>query len=338
MELALVTDTDISMHVAREIGVDFCSQDDLIAELLRSELAARRVSSRRGLCNRVAILVDSFSPADIGVIKDNLLTLEKVGDITSGPGGQVAATPIRAVKLADNKYQLFGTVNYNQIATIFPKSSLSTGLTRILDLKGSDRQNFGQILDELGGLELSPERWAGMDKINAANQKWIDGLNSLLIVKPRPAESLDNETLAEWRVYQPDKATLLQKARWHKNDKGVKGCLWRIWHERGWPIYAWTAGNSPDQEECIRLSNEDACRTMFALDREADAGISCQITTNKNVIHLKIGGFLPRAEYRYLAIRGKFTGKDGDYFCFQFKSATWAEVSNKLNERLGIPG
>lgn len=338
MQLIAMTDKDIKQYMVNKTGIEFSHDNDLITELLRSELSARRLSSRRGLCNRIAVLMESFCPVDVDIIKENLLLLENIGDITGGTGGQVAVAPLRAVKLDDNKYQLFGTLNDTQLTSCFLNSNITTGLTRILNLKDSDQENFDQLLDKLGGVILSPERWAGMDKVNAADQEWLAGLDSRLKDQPRPPGSLDNEINDGWRVYQSDKAKLLQKARWQKGSNDKQGYLWRVWHVRGWPVFAWTAGNSPDQQESIKLSSDDACRTMFALDRKYGTPIACQATKENNIIQVKIGGFLPRAEYRYLAIKGKFTEKKEDYFCFQFKTDIWTQVSKMLDDRLGVQG
>lgn len=338
MQLALVRDQDKEQLIEQRLGLTCTSPEDFVAELLRSELAARGVCGRRSLCDRVVKLLESTAPVNRDFVKDILLSLEKAGDVSIGPNGQIGATPLRAVKLADNKFQLYGTVTHHQLVTLFAQSKLSGGITHVLGLKGRDRQNFHEVLNELGGLELSPERWAGMDKIGAADQAWLDGLDDRLAMQSRPAGSFDQEARDDWQNYRSDKAKLMQKARWQKKDISGKGNLWRIWHARGWPIYCWTDGESPEQAEQIRLSADEANRTMFALDKVSGAGISCKISERKNKIHMQIGGFVPRAEYRYLITKGMFTGKDGDYFCFQFNTAMWKEVSELLNERLGIPG
>ncbi len=338
MKITSLTHLDISRHAAELIGVSCSLPEGLVAELLRNELAARRVSSRRGLCQKIAELMESFCPVELSLIKEQLSSLERIGEITPGPGGQVAAAPLRAVKLADNRYQLFGTVNYNQLTSGFSGSNLSAGLSRIITLNDNDLSKLGEVLDSLGGLELSPERWAGMDKVSIADEVWLDELNCRIGREPRPAGSLDHVTLNEWSVYQPDRKVVLQKARWQKQNNSKKGYLWRTWHERGWPIYVWTAGNSPDEDEFVRLSGDDAGRAMFALDRSVGAAISCKITAKNEETHLEIGGFLPRAEYRYLAIKGEYAGKNGDYFSFIFETSVWSEVCETLKKRLGIPG
>lgn len=338
MELILIQEQDREQLVGQSLGLPSVSPEDLVAELLRCELTARGVSGRRSLCDRIIQLLQPTGAASRDFVKDILLSLEKAGDISGGPNGQIAVTPLRAVKLAENRYQIFSSIPHGQLVHFFSRSKLSVGLTRILDLKGDDRKKIKETLEALEGLELTPERWAGMDKVGAADKNWLDGLNNRLISQPVSSGSFDQQTRDEWKVYQPDQTKLLQKARWQKNDKGSKGNLWRIWHERGWPIYCWTAGDSPEIAKQTRLSDDEANRTMFALDRIEDARISCKVTEKENKTHVQIGGFLPGAEYRYLITKGKFAGKNGDYFCFQFKKIVWDEVAELLNERLGIPG
>jgi len=338
MELALISEQDKEQLVEQSLGIPSASTEDLVAELLRSELTARGVSGRRSLCDRIIQLLQPTISVTHDLVKDVLFSLEKAGDISGGPKGQIAAPPLRAVKLAENKYQLFCSIPHGRLASFFNKSKLSVGLSRVLILKGDDRKKIKDTIEALAGLELTPERWAGMDKVGAANKNWLDGLNNSLISQPVSSGSFDQQTRDEWKVYQPEQSKLLQKVRWQKNDKSSKGNLWRIWHERGWPIYCWTAGDSPELAEQIRLSNDEANRTMFALDRLKNARISCEVTEKKSKTQVQIGGFLPNAEYRYLTTKGKFIGKDGDYFCFQFRTVIWHEVLELLNERLGIPG
>jgi hypothetical protein len=119
MKIAPVISYDLEQRLANSLGIEMSSNEGLVAELLRNELAARRVSSRWGLCCKIASLMDSFCPVELDFIKEQLLSLERIGEVTDGPGGQVAAAPILAVKLANDRYQLFGTVNYNQLTAIF---------------------------------------------------------------------------------------------------------------------------------------------------------------------------------------------------------------------------
>lgn len=338
MELSLIPEQDKEKFIGQSLGISSTSPEDMVAELLRSELTARGVSGRRNLCDRILQLMQPPVVVTRDLVKEVLFSLEKAGDISAGPNGQIAATPLRAVKLAENRYQIFGSMPHGQLVNFFSKSKLSAGLTRILNLKGDDRKKIKETLEALAGLELTPERWAGMDKVGAADKSWLNGLNNRLISQPVSSGSFDQQTRDEWQVYQPDKAKLLQKARWHKNKKSSKGNLWRIWHERGWPIYCWTVGDSPETSEQIRLSADEANRTMFALDKLKDAIISCKITKKRNKTDVQIGGFLPKEEYRYLITKGNFTGKDGDYFCFQFRNTVWEECADLLTKRLGIPG
>ena len=311
---------------------------DLSAEMLRSELAARNVSTRRALCGRVVGLLEPMGPVNMDDIKDQLSVMEKIGDITGGPGGRVAAGPVRMVKLGSTRHQLFGAVDYHYAASVFAESVLTPGQNRFLTVKGDDLELFQQKIDVLGGIALSPERWAGLDKTIAAGPEWLQNLDKRLLHEPIAAGSLDRDTNGEWRTYRPETADQMQNRRWAKEDIAGEGCLWRIWHERGWPIHAWTSGLSPKDTSFIRLTGEEASRTMFALDREAEIPLPHDLSEKDEKTIFKLGGFLPGPEYRFLATRGEYMGKSGEYFCFQFEPDAWAESAGVLSERLGIPG
>lgn len=314
------------------------SLPDLSAEMLRSELAARNVSTRRSLCGRVVGMLEAVGPINLEDIKGQLSVMEKIGDITSGPGGRVAAAPLRVVKIGLDRHQLFGTVDYNHVSSVFAQSALTPGQNRFLAVKGDDLEFFDQKIDILGGIALSPERWAGLDKIIAAGPEWLQSLDKRLLHQPTAAGILDRDTTGEWRAYRPEKTDQMQNRRWAKDHNDGQGQLWRIWHERGWPIHTWTSGVSPEDASFIRLTGEEASRTMFALDRKFEIPLPYFLSEKDGKTIFKIGGFLPGPEYRFLATRGEYVGKSGEYFRFQFLHDIWAETAAVLSERLGIPG
>ena len=311
---------------------------DLSAEMLRSELAARNVTTRRSLCSRVVEMLEPVGPINMEDIKGQLSVMEKMGDITGGPGGRVAAAPLRMVKLGLDRYQLFGTVGSSHVSSVFAESVLTPGQNRLLIVKGDDLESFDQEIDTFGGIVLSPERWAGLDKVIAAGPEWLQSLEKRLLNQPIAAGSLDENANGEWRTYRPKDTDQMQNRRWAKGNNDGRGRLWRTWHERGWPIHAWTSGLSPEDAAFFRLTGEEASRTMFALDREAEIPLPHDLSEDGGKTIFKIGGFLPGPEYRFLATRGEYMGKSGEYFCFQFEPDAWAESAGVLSERLGIPG
>jgi hypothetical protein len=96
MELALIPEQDKEQFVefvGQSLGIPSTSPEGLVAELLRSELTARGVSGRRSLCDRIIQLLQPTGAVSRDFVKDILLSLEKAGDISGGPNGQIAATP-----------------------------------------------------------------------------------------------------------------------------------------------------------------------------------------------------------------------------------------------------
>src|SRR5439155_8356698 len=76
------------------------------AEVLRAELFALREASRRALVDRTLGLLAAGPLPDPDDLLELLRRLEWIGDVTSGPAGRVAASPLRAVRLADGHYLL----------------------------------------------------------------------------------------------------------------------------------------------------------------------------------------------------------------------------------------
>ena len=337
MKISIIHE-DVLLERIADIWGDDLSLPDLAAEMFRSELAARTISSRRALCNRVMGMLTSIRAVDLEDLKTQLFLMEKIGDVTSGPGGKVAAAPLRAVKVGADRYQLFGTVDYRHLTSIFTQSEITPGENRFLVPKNDDLEFFRQRIDLLGGLSLSPERWAGLDKIGAANTKWIQNLDERLENYPIAAGSLNRETNGEWRTYRPEKKDQPQNKRWAKDQGNGRGQLWRIWHQRGWPIHVWTKGLSPEKAFFTRLTGEEASRAMFALDKATDMPIPYVVSEERGKTIFRLGGFLPGPEYRFLTTRGTYSGKSGDYYCFQFDPGIWTETAKVLSERLGIPG
>ena len=86
----------------------------------------------------------------------------------------------------------------------------------------------------------------------------------------------------------------------------VQPCLWRAPSRiLGWWRFAWTAGDSPSSSPHTRLGRDEACRTQFALEREAESSVAALVRKGQTEVELEVEAFLPRAEYRYLTTLGK---------------------------------
>ena len=96
-----------------------------------------------------------------------------------------------------------------------------------------DDVSGGEFTDQvatLGGLILSPARWAGMDRVPVCGPEWLADLASRLELNPCQPDSWDFESMDEWSVYVPDPSVLAQRSRWCRSSKGGTGQLWRSRH------------------------------------------------------------------------------------------------------------
>lgn len=333
MKATIVQPQELSAEKILNICQDL-SKQNLLAEILRSELAARRVCSRRALCSKVAAMLEPLQQTSIDEVKGVLAELETKGDVTSGSKGQIAASPLRAVQVGEGRYHLHGSVASRKLFHTFPEVALTLGLNRLLS-SSEDQDCVSNKIAKLGGIVLKPERWAGLSKTPRADTEWLSSLDTMLENRKIPAGSLDNGINDVWQAYIEAKGKP-QNERWEKSIQDENRKLWRAWHDRGWYLFAWTSGKSPSVCSCKKLSSDHARRTMFALDREAGNPVPFSVTMESNRVFFRIAGFLPIAEYRYLSTIGEYIGKRGSYYCFNMPPDTWSETREIINDRLGI--
>ncbi|MBU0662942.1 MAG: hypothetical protein KJ990_00200 [Proteobacteria bacterium] len=327
---------EISAAKLLNIGTALGSKD-LLAETLRSELAARLVCTTRALCNKVISTLEPVQETSIDELKEVLAELELNGDVTCGSKGQVAASPLRAIRVGEGRYRLHGSVASRKLIDTFPEMPLSLGLNRLLS-SSEDQDSISDKIAKLGGIVLNPERWAGLSKTPRADTEWLSSLDVMLDNDSWkiPAGSLDNGLNDVWQSYKSEAKGKPQNDRWKKSGSEEHGRLWRAWHERGWYLFAWTSGKSPSMNPCIKLNSDHARRTMFAMDRIIGNPVPVSLTREKDRVFFRIAGFLPVAEYRYLSTVGEYTGKQGNYYCFEIPSDLWSKACQITEDRLGI--
>ena len=333
MKAEFVQPQEIPIYPVLHLSQDL-SGADFLAEILRNELAAQKVCSRRTLCNKAAALIQPIQETSADHVKEVLTELESNGDVTRGMNGLIAASPLRAVKVGPDRYRLHGCVPARILTHALAGMDLFWGINRMLVVKEAN-VNIAKKVERLGGLLLSPERWAGLMRTSSADKEWLDSLDLSLENQKIPEGALDDGVSDGWQCYLPKKSGKAQNLRWKKPDSDNQS-LWRGWHERGWYLFAWTNGQSPSLTPCLKLNSDQARRTMFALDRETGCHVPISVNKENDRILFKIAGFLPTCEYRYLITIGKYEGKYSNYFCFNLPSDVWGEVSQTLEERLGI--
>lgn len=315
-------------------GSDF-THSAALAESLRCELSARGVASGRSLCERAQSLLQPIATLDLTRTREVLEELAASGDATSGPGGMFAAAPLRVVRLSPGRYGFHGTLPTAHLRRSLACKDLEGGVSRYATVAADQEVALANAVSQLGGLVLSPSRWAGLDRVLPAGPEWLEELNHRLDQERSLAGTLDDSLVTPWQSYRPDVGGL-QRQRWRSADVGdAKPYLWRARHEYGWWRFAWTAGVSPSSSAFTRLGRDEACRTQFALDRQVETSLSVLLRKGQNEVELEMEAFLPRAEYRYLTTLGKRIEGDGPPR-YGVPLASWEEVAATLQERLGL--
>ncbi len=304
--------------------------DAAIAEALRAELWARRTATRRPLCLRVAELMRPLRNVDIETVRRVLGDLERDGDVTVGDRGLLAAAPLRAVDLGTGSYLVAGGPETARLRKLLGGDvSARVGLRLVVGTE----EAIGAGIEQMGGTMLTPERWAGLDRVPPAGDAWLESLDREYEHDACAVDSLPEEC-GDWRGYLPEDGAVAQRQRWKKPAEGMTAKLWRSRHDAGYWVYVWTSGDSPSDGPHLRLSGDVACRAMFALDRSTGQPVQMRITRSGDSVLLDAGAMLPRAEYRYLITFGERC--DGAALQYRFPEKSWAKVSSMLASRLGV--
>lgn len=306
------------------------NETERLYELIRAELWARGVTTRRLLCERVVSLTWPQTTLNKEMVQNAIEEMARSGDVTVGSMGGVAAAPLRIVHNGAGRFRLFGT-----LPTRLMNNLLLTGNAReLLDNTGEIAQ---ELFSQYGGVLLTAEQWAGFDRVLAANEEWLDQLAGRIEIESSPPGRFDEEVNHSWMGFRLSTSTGTKKNLWKKpaaNNDEVH--LWRGWSIYGWPIYLWTAGGSPSECPSLRLTSDEGNRTIFALARRAGYKMTLKAETMMAEIILRIELFLPSAEYRFLLAVGMVQGAVEGAKIFRIPLEVWPQVEKLLRERLGV--
>lgn len=308
----------------------------ILADLLRAEIEARVVGTRRAIVRRVAALADPVLAPEADEIRAILEDLVRAGDVTSAPGGQLAATPLRLVPCGGGLFKVFGSMPTYSLGPRLPSLAIDARVRRQATLGQGDPEVLREQLTQAGGSIVEAERWSGLETSPSVGPSWLREVTARLERAPAPAGSLDEGVTKGWRVYWPESGSETQAERW-KHEVGNKrlGRLWRAWDDRGWYVHAWTGGGAPNYESALRLNPSDALRTAFSLDLEAGAPLSFRSTKTNGLVAVRVAAFLPGPEYRYLSTLATRAEKDDGSVFFLFEE-TWERAKPVLEEQLGV--
>lgn len=303
--------------------------DVMVSDALRAEIWARRVTTRRSVCDHVARLLQPIVETDTEHVRSVLDHLEQVGDVTSGPRGQVAAAPLRAISVAPNRHLIAGGPDSAALA-----SSLAAAVESSPDLRAVNASpGFEGNVAAAGGICLSAEEWAGLNRAPPADEQWLELLGTELHHQGRQPDALPEEC-GPWSGLVPNETGKPPSKRWLAVEKAAEARLWRAWHEHGYWFFAWTAGGPPSTQKWLRVSADQANRAFFALHSAADQGVHMDAVDSGQDIELDASVMLPKAEYRYLLTVGRRADRPG--LRYRVPKDAWSTVVSLFESRLGV--
>ncbi|CAB1063565.1 hypothetical protein D1BOALGB6SA_8348 [Olavius sp. associated proteobacterium Delta 1] len=336
MKIQLLENSVLS-DLANEIFGDLHDSTDIMIETLRSELTARVVSNRLALCKRVKDSIAPIEAVELESILGQLEILEINGDATRGPGGKVAAAPLRAVKTGPNRYNIYGTLPSADLLGKMPIETIDkSAASRSVIIKDESHEQFVRTVSEMAGKVLSPEQWAGLEKSEPAGAEWIKKLNQWLNQGGKEPGFIRIEFPEAWRVYRPEQQKDSQSKRWKKQVGDGEDRLWRCRSVYGRWLYVWTDGREPDISSQIKLSADNALRTMYSLDCNSQLPLKFNFEESDHDVHMAVNAMVPIAEYRYLTTIGQRLESSGLPFQYRFQLDTWPAVKGMLSERLQV--
>lgn len=321
MELSLITREDAMKRLAQRTGGAHDSTEAL-CDLLRAEVHARKRAPRAATLSRVARLL-----APAALIEDERLdevcgALEREGDLVLGPGGILYATPTRLVAL-EKSARVFSSV---------PTRVLAAALGREVSARDAARTlasaNVVEAVTRVGGVMVTPEAWAGLDRTPAADAAFLAKLDQRLDWQPVGAGALERDGELEWRTWQ----ITGEGARWRRSNEG------RLWWARtrfGGHHRAWTASAPPSMSPFIELSPDDADRARFALSRDVAGASVLMVERSAGRVTIEVPGWLPRPEYRWVSLRAA-PASEGKGTRWKVSSEDEAQITKLLVERLGL--
>lgn len=331
MELRLVTVDNVRDAVTATVGLSMEIRDG-VAELLRAELSARGSCSRRALCERVFSMVTPFASISIDLVQSVLAELAARGDVTAGPGGILAAAPLRAVDIGAGRFKVFGSLPSKPLLAVDTSATGKPGIDRVVSFDGTDAGP--RAVSSLGGVVLTPERWAGLDRVLPAGEEWLNVLNRRLDQEGELAGARDEEIADEWRAYLPEAETE-QRRRW-KAGIHPASTLWRARQQRGWQTFAWSAGGSPRDTRSLPLTGDESARTMYSLNLRAAISATIHGRPIGDYVEFECDLFLPRAEYRYLTTFAERLAGNDKRAMYHCPATVWTVLTETLASRLGI--
>lgn len=295
-----------------------------LAELLRQEVHGRGWTPRASALSRVHRTVSPMGTVELDVLASICQDLVRGGDLVLADGGYLGATPLRVVPIGAERWCVFASAPSGMLDELLPGKWLTSGHRRV---RAAAIDMMEAAVSESGGSVVSSKTWAGFDRTPPADGAFLEGLDRRLTTSAAPAMSLDEAGALEWRAWIPHAGGM----RWRRTEAGQ---LWRARNARFRWHRAWTAGASPAAQPFLSLDADEAARACFAVARRAEVPLGMRLADDpaEESVRLTLDGWLPRAEYRFLALHGQ-----------RVEGSTWRidgdsreAVSAGLAARLGL--
>lgn len=319
---------------ARCGGADPVQTIEGLAELCRAEAAALGKCLRRVLADRVCALLRPVGGIPLERALDVMQRLEEQGDLLAGPGGYVAAAPLRAIHAGPGHHLLLGGIDSVTLGAALGVAISPSVLRRLRSEPAGDDALAGTVAG-LGGRVLSIEAWAGLDRTPPADAVWLASLAERL---HDPLESIATTEAVLAPAVGEIEHYVASEHRWRRVSAAPGSPLLRARQPFGWFAYAWLASGpaEPQRREALRLGRDEARRTQFALDVGAGQPHTLRLEGAGAVARLHLEAPLPYAEYRFLLGFAERSGWEGLPIRYSLPTADVPRVTACLAQRLGV--
>lgn len=307
---------------------DHTVSSGVVEEIIREQVWAAAIITRRLLLSRVQDSCAPLLPVEKETLNQAVDSMLQKGDLLVGSGGHIAAAPLRVVECGSQFYRVFGTLPGKYLKQIFEHRFDNE--SRII--RDSEEKIVKELLDKFSGMLLLPERWACLDRI-CTGEKFLQSLEERLASDSESGSLSAYETVSDWQMLLPAGGKSI-KSSWKKAKPNESGLLWRGWTQFRKPVFAWTAGTSPETGKWLRLHNDEAIRAGFALFSKA--GVKVIVNCKKETVcyRLELEEFLPASEYRYLLALSEPETVEPNLLCYSEESLN--RVQDLLQKNLDI--
>jgi hypothetical protein len=313
-----------------------------IAKTLRACLAGLKSTTTRQLLDRAEAILAAYPEAtEREHLREILDQLERLGDVSIGPGGRVAAAPLRAVQCEEGEYLLVGTYPLDWFIELCGLDGSSIELVSDVPrrLKIDGNGSFKSAITKVEGRILSAESWSRIDRAPVANQRWLEELRKRLEHEGRYEHevTVSFEGNLAWQ-YQSTADQPNQAWRWQELDEdveSVQGLVRYLAYGRFYR-YLWIEPDEASSFGVLDLNQADAARTQFALDRVNDAQLKVLIRRDEATVVLELPGFLPPPEFKYLNALSKRVNVGEIPPLFELGESSFTSVRERLTSQLGV--